>query len=130
MLKFRLPVAPPLNNAYANVRGRGRTKTARHRAWVRDADAYYVTQGLGHAEKITVPYVCRMIFPRSLRGDLDGRAKHILDWMVSRNLTIDDRYCWGLYLDKEVGDLGGIVRIEVLPHAGSTQLKSGKRVRC
>ena len=33
-----------------------------------------------------------MIFPRKLKGDLDNRVKLILDWMVSRELTSDDKY--------------------------------------
>ena len=42
------------------------------------------------------PYICGMIFPLKLKGDLDNRAKCILDWMVSRELTSDDRYLMGV----------------------------------
>jgi len=68
---------------------------------------------------ITVPYVCRMSFSDKLAGDLDGRAKLILDWMVSRSLTPDDRHCWGLFLDKNADVPTKTVLIEVEPYVGS-----------
>ena len=123
MLRLRLPIAPPLNNAYVNVAGHGRRKSARHRAWIKNADAYYVAQGLQRVEKITVPYVCRMIFPKH-RGDIDGRAKLALDWLVSRGLTIDDRHCRDLRLRK-TDHPGHDVYIEVEPHAASEHGEPG-----
>lgn len=124
MLKFRLPVAPGLNNATRNVRGVGRVKTARYKRWLKDADTHYMLQGLNRVPKITVPYICRMVFPK-IRGDIDGRGKLLLDFMVSRELTIDDKHCWGLFLEKTDRD-GNLVHIEVEPHAGS-QLSSKPR---
>lgn len=119
MLKFELPIAPPLNNAFFNVPGRGRVKTKRYRQWVKDADDYYLLQGLQRAEKITVPFACRMIFPKNLRGDIDGRAKAVLDWMVSRNLTIDDKHCKKLLLEYGGWVHEVVVKIEVTAHEGS-----------
>ena len=118
VLKLSLPPAPPLNNIYANVRGRGRVKTAKYRRWLRQADAHYMVQKLHLAEKITVPYTCRMWFPPGMRSDIDARAKAILDWMVSRGLTIDDRHCRRLMLDMEQRS-SELVYIEVEPYAES-----------
>jgi hypothetical protein len=117
-LRFTLPVAPPLNNIFLNVPGKGRVKTKRYRQWIKDADDYYLLQGLQRAEKIAVPFACHMKFPKNLRGDLDGRAKTILDWMVSRNLTIDDVHCRKLLL--EYGGSDDSVFIEVEPHSDET----------
>jgi hypothetical protein len=113
-LKFRLPVAPPLNNAFFNVHGKGRKKTTRYKNWIKSADDYYVLQALGRVPKITTPYTCKMTFPKDLLGDLDGRAKLILDWMVSRDLTIDDKHCRKMLL--EYGDWKYDVQVEVEPH--------------
>lgn len=103
MLTLSLPVAPSANNAFANRKGGkgfGRVKSGRYRAWIKQADDYYVLQRLGRATPITGPYTCKMVFPE-LRGDLDGRAKLILDWMVSRGLTPDDKHLRKLELEKE-----------------------------
>ena len=100
MLKLNLPPAPPLNNAYANNRRTGgRYKTTRYKNWIKAADAYYMAQACHLVSKITVPYQCRMTFPLGMGGDLDGRAKLILDWLVKRELVIDDKHCRRLHLE-------------------------------
>jgi Holliday junction resolvase RusA-like endonuclease len=93
-VKFALPVAPPSNNAWANRKGRGygRVRSSKYRRWLAQADRWYMVQQLGHLPKISPPFRCHMEFPR-LRGDLDGRIKLILDYLVSRRITPDDRHC-------------------------------------
>jgi Holliday junction resolvase RusA-like endonuclease len=123
-LEFTLPVAPPANNLFFNAPGRGRIKTTRYRDWIKLADDYYLLQALQRREKITVPFACKMTFPKNLRGDIDGRIKAVLDWMVSRNLTIDDKHCkkllveYGGWSDSDVDD---VVQIEV-----TTYVKDGE----
>ena len=117
MLRLDLPPAPPLNNAYANNRRTGgRYKTARYKRWIKQADSYYVLQALHLVPKITVPYQCVMTFPHKMTSDIDGRAKLILDWMVKRELVIDDKFCRRLHLEinpeKDFGD----VYIEAEPY--------------
>lgn len=119
MLKFELPPAPSLNNATINVWGHGRVKSPRYRRWLARADAHYVLQNLGRIPKIKVPYACFMRFPKAKGADIDGRAKLILDWMVSRNLTIDDRYCRRLALEIDETIRDNLVRIEVTADVGS-----------
>jgi hypothetical protein len=104
MLTLSLPVAPSANNAFANRKGGsgfGRIKSGRYRAWIKQADAYYMLQRLHDKKPVTGPYTCKMVFPLKMRGDLDGRAKLILDWMVSRRLTPDDKHLRGLLLERE-----------------------------
>jgi len=60
-----------------------------------------------------------MWFPKAKGADIDGRAKLILDWMVSRNLTIDDRYCRRLALEIDESIKDNLVRIEVTPYVES-----------
>jgi hypothetical protein len=118
ILKFTLPVAPPLNNAYANLPGSGRIKTARHRAWLKQADAFYVFQALARAPRITVPFDVHLVFPR-IRGDVDGRGKLVIDWLVSRGLTIDDKHARRVTLEIDLERTDGLVHVEVKPHARS-----------
>jgi Holliday junction resolvase RusA-like endonuclease len=117
MLALSLPVAPSVNNAFINRkggRGYGRIKSPSYRRWLKQADAYYTLQGLHRAPRITAPYSCKMVFPK-LRGDLDGRAKLLLDWMVSRGLTIDDKHCRKLELEIDIEANGDLVWIRVQP---------------
>ena len=115
---FSLPIAPSSNNAFLNRKrgiGYGRIKSQGHRAWIKQADAHYVLQHLDKETPVKGRYRCTMVFPEHTRGDIDGRSKLILDWMVSRGLTPDDRYCRSLHSD--YGNCpDGLVRIEVLPH--------------
>jgi Holliday junction resolvase RusA-like endonuclease len=111
---FVLPVAPTANNAFTNRKGGkgyGRVKSSRYRAWLKQADGFYMVQRLQDAKITTTPFYCRMDFPQ-LRGDLDGRAKLLLDWMVSRGITPDDKHLGGLVLSVKPG-LEGLVEIRV-----------------
>jgi hypothetical protein len=117
MLALSLPVAPSSNNAFVNRRwgrGFGRIKSSAYRKWLKQADAYYTLQQLHRVPRITRPYHCKMVFPK-LRGDLDGRAKLLLDWMVSRGLTIDDRHCRKLDLEVDDAAERDLVWIRVRP---------------
>jgi len=131
MLTLTLPVAPSANNAFLNRKaghGFGRIKSAKYRAWIRQADAYYVLQGMGRFTPVTGHYRVKMVFPE-IHGDLDGRAKLILDWMVSRKLTSDDRFL--RKLDTEICDdgLGNLVWIRVwtVPDARDSPLPGETR---
>lgn len=118
MLTITLPVAPPANNAFINRKGGhgyGRIKSGRYRGWVKQADAFYMLQEMGRKlTPITSEYQCKMVFPR-IRGDLDGRAKLILDWMVSRRLTPDDKFLRNLELTRDEYLGGNLVWIKVWP---------------
>jgi len=120
-MKLLLPVAPPLNNSTYNVVGRGRVKTAKYRTWIKQADIYYLLQRLGKQKPVLEPYRCKMVFPLGTPGDLDGRAKLIIDWMVSRGLTLDDKHLMSLQLD--YGNLESprstTVEIEVTPYGAA-----------
>ena len=114
MLTLSLPIAPPTNNAFFNRKKGGRAKSAKYRAWLKNADAHYMEQKTQHnLTPIRGPYTCGMIFPRTLRGDLDGRAKLILDWLVSRELTSDDRFLTSLHLVRDDTPPDGYVIVQV-----------------
>lgn len=114
MLTLRLPIAPSLNNALYNRKGgKGRGKSAKYQSWIRNADAHYMEQKLHTVTPIRGPYTCGMIFPRIMKGDLDGRAKLVLDWMVSRELTPDDRFLTSLHLVRDDAQPDGYVTVQV-----------------
>jgi len=115
MLTLTLPVAPSANNAFLNRkagRGFGRIKSARYRGWIKQADAFYMLQGMARFAPISGYYSVKMVFP-PLRGDLDGKAKLILDWMVSRKLTPDDKFLRGLDTKIDGEHIGNLVWIKV-----------------
>jgi Holliday junction resolvase RusA-like endonuclease len=104
MLTLSLPLPPSSNNAFANRKGGtgfGRVKSGRYRAWIKQADVYYALQRLGSKQPITGPYTCKMVFPPRMRGDLENRSKLIMDWLVSRGLTPDDKHLQGLILERD-----------------------------
>ena len=122
MLTIKLPVAPSVNAAFFNRKGGkgyGRIKSAKYRAWLKDADAHYMLQKKD-VVPIRGPYICGMIFPRKLKGDLDNRVKLILDWLVSRELTSDDRYLMSYHpVRGDTPDGYVIVQAAERPDAGS-----------
>jgi Holliday junction resolvase RusA-like endonuclease len=97
-LTLNLPLPPSVNQAYGNRRGnkgRGRYKTSAFKAWLRNADAHYTMQSLGLRGRIYGPYHVTFYMPESIRADEDNLIKPVLDWMVSRQLTSDDRHMRG-----------------------------------
>jgi Holliday junction resolvase RusA-like endonuclease len=84
---YRLPVPPSLNNAYVNVRGRGRVPSAKLVAWKREAAA--VLQG--QVQPVSGPFTVEILLPEKTRGDIDNRIKPILDALVTAGATPDDR---------------------------------------
>jgi hypothetical protein len=120
MLTLSLPVAPSVNAAWLNRKrgsGRGRIKSAKYHSWMRQADAYYQLQGLGRVAPIRGFYSVRIVMPENMRGDEDNRVKPVLDWLVSRRLTPDDRYLRGHSVDRDP-DLHGLFWVTVNPANG------------
>ena len=92
MRTIRLPIPPSVNMAYGNNksgRGRGRYKTRSYREWTRLADGLLLMQM--PIAKTCGPYEVRIRLPRT-RGDIDNRCKPAMDYLVSRNLTDDDKH--------------------------------------
>ena len=96
-----LPVPPPLNNAYVNVRGRGRIKSVPYRAWRRAAVLSIFAQ-VPAALRIGGPVEVFISLPAKMRGDVDGRIKAVLDALVDSNRIDDDRYVLAVTACKRV----------------------------
>ena len=90
-----LPIPPSVNSAYRNVAGRGRAKTAAYTAWLKSADMRWLMQKRTTGRlKGCGRYGALIEIPAGTRGDVDGRIKLILDYLVSREITDHDRHCW------------------------------------
>jgi crossover junction endodeoxyribonuclease RusA len=86
-----LPVPPSVNGAYRNVAGRGRVKSRSYKIWLRNADAIYLSQKR-EIKPVTGPCDLYIKIPASTRGDVSNRIKAVEDYLVSREITGDDRH--------------------------------------
>src|SRR5262245_39720721 len=89
-LTFALPIPPSMNEMYANVRGR-RVKTRAARRWHHDASWLIKLEAGG--SRIEGPWAIGVVYPRSMKGDVDNRLKALLDAVVASGIVCDDRYC-------------------------------------
>lgn len=94
-----LPIPPALNNMYVNINGRGRARSAAYNSWMDEADVCVLQQRKA-IKKVTGPYEVSIKLPRSMRGDIDGRGKAVLDYLVKRAVTPDDEYCERIVLER------------------------------
>ena len=100
-MTLELPYPPSVNEAYGNNksgRGKGRYLTSKHKAWLREADAWFLKQ---KAEKtigtpIVGPYEAHMTFSRDKRrwnSDISNRIKVAEDFLKRGKLIEDDSKC-------------------------------------
>lgn len=88
---IRLPTPISTNNLYANRKdGRGRYKTARYWKWIDQADRHLLTQKQ-RLTKISGKVAVTIRVPVESPSDVDNMAKICCDYLVSRELTDDDR---------------------------------------
>jgi Holliday junction resolvase RusA-like endonuclease len=102
--------APPgVNNLFANVAGKGRVKTRAYRDWLETASWQVELQRPGH---VSGSYRVNIgVRQATLRNDLDGLLKPILDLLVSCGVTDDDRHL--RRIEMEWRDEGQGVVVEV-----------------
>lgn len=119
-LWLRLPIPPSLNAMFANSRngsGRGRFKTGVYKDWLMEADIW-ITPPRARPEPLPAgPYGIEIKLPKKMRGDIDNRAKAVIDFLVSRGITPDDKFlhCLTLRRCPELDDGDCWVGIEELP---------------
>jgi Holliday junction resolvase RusA-like endonuclease len=94
MIVIRLPVPPSANNAYLNVRGRGRVRAPAYTRWLKVADTHLMMQlprlrssiPVGQGSAVTIR------IPEKTRGDVSNRIKLVEDYLVKNGITPDDRH--------------------------------------
>lgn len=101
-IPFTLPLPPSVNNAFINVRGRGRVKSPHYREWEREAVVAMLGTAhptLSKGAKWELTATC--VMPNWRKQDLDNKAKVTVDFLAWR-LGLDDNLLMALALVKEV----------------------------
>lgn len=109
---------PPLNNCYINVRGRGRTKSPRYRAWRQQAILSIYAQVPANL-RITGPVVVFIALPKKTRSDADNNIKPILDALVDSRRIDDDRHVVSVTASKTHDKPTALVRVARYVAAGA-----------
>lgn len=90
---LRLPLPPSVNSLYYNRKygkGRGRILTPAYRKWIAEADKWLLMQKRG-LKPLSGKLEIQIKLPE-IRGDASNRIKAAEDFLVSRELTGDDRH--------------------------------------
>lgn len=96
-----LPYPPSINRIWrANKAGPQHvSKSPEYRAWLRHADQITLaTAQFRGLKTIMGPFEAKIVLKRQ-RGDLDNRAKGVLDWLQSRLVVADDKFCERLVME-------------------------------
>ena len=110
---FRLasvPLPPSVNGAYKNVPGKGRVDTERLTSWKNTTGLLVNKAKVG---VIVGRYGLELLVPQDMRGDIDNRAKPILDLFVSLGVTPDDRFCDELIIRRDAEVEPGFCTVEI-----------------
>jgi Holliday junction resolvase RusA-like endonuclease len=110
MITLCLPVPPSSNAMYANAR-RGRVKTEAYLDWIAEADAYYLQQKRS-IEPLRGDYRLTIRLPANTKGDLDNRIKAVSDYLVSREITSDDKHCQQFIIGRDHDVTDCVVEVE------------------
>jgi Holliday junction resolvase RusA-like endonuclease len=98
LITLSLPIPPSVNDLFdGGRRTRRRFKSDRYKAWEDEADGclYQQKQGV-----VVGAYVVEIGLPEMMRGDVDNRIKPVLDFLVSRGLTPDDKHLRKLSIER------------------------------
>lgn len=96
MKTLKLPIPPSVNAAYGNRKsgkGPGRYKTRSYKRWIGIAGIWLMSAGMfkrGNCPLVDGPASIVLRLPVNIRGDIDNRLKVAIDYMVSRQFTLDD----------------------------------------
>jgi Holliday junction resolvase RusA-like endonuclease len=96
-----LPMPPSVNRIWrANRAGPKQVSISpEYAAWKRHADQMVLQMAQFRGLKTIVGKFEAKIVLKRCRGDLDNRAKGVLDFLQSRAVVVDDKYCERLTLE-------------------------------
>lgn len=89
-LTIELPAPPSVNDAWANVPGRGRVRTARYRDWASNA-GWKLRLQLGDKRVAGRCIVVIGVERHNKTADIDNRIKPLLDLLVEHHAIDDDK---------------------------------------
>ena len=114
LVRISLPMPPSLNNAFINVKGKGRVRSENYRKWADQAGWLVKAQ---RVKPFNVPVRVRIeINPENGRAfDLDNRTKAVLDLLVTHGVLHDDSNKWVRGVSIEQVEAGAPCTVEVQP---------------
>lgn len=112
-----LPTPPSVNRIWrANKAGpKHVSKSPEYRSWIRSADALAMSTAQFRGLKTIVGKFEAIIVLKRVPGDLDNRTKGVLDWLQSRGVVTDDKYCERLTVAWGDAPTGCRVTVRALP---------------
>lgn len=130
VVELRLPLPPSANSLFANVRGRGRIKTPRYRAWRQQAVlAIEVTRP--RSGRIAGPAEIEIILP-PFQGDPDNRIKPCIDAVVEAGILAADttRFVQAIRvtIDKVATDVRMVLRALTVDADDSAEIETRARI--
>lgn len=96
-----LPMPPSVNRIWrANKAGpKAVSISPEYKKWKAHADSLALSMAQFRGLKTIVgPFEAKIVLQRQ-RGDLDNRSKGVLDWLQSRGVIADDKFCERLTLE-------------------------------
>lgn len=118
MILLRLPTPPSVNALYFNrwQKGkRGRGKTNQYRNWLKEADRWLLWQKKSIGQ-VRGKLELQIKFPKT-RKDTTNMLKAVEDYLVSREITGDDKYNWSV--SAKVDETLTCCEVVVIPQSGS-----------
>lgn len=92
-----LPVPPSTNNLFVNSK-RGRFKSQRYKDWEDEADGCLYQQKHG---VVVGKYIVEISLPEMMRGDIDNRIKGLVDFLVGKGITPDDKHMRKVSIERD-----------------------------
>jgi Holliday junction resolvase RusA-like endonuclease len=96
LITLVLPVPPSTNNLFVNGK-RGRYKSQRYKEWEIEADYWFRQQS---CDVVIGAYIVEITLPEMIRGDIDNRSKALIDFLVAKGLTPDDKHMWKVSIER------------------------------
>ena len=115
---LRLPLPPSTNALYRNVRGVGRVKAVGYKRWLVTAGSYGITQKpLGGFPHFARDFEIIVLIPAKTRGDVDNRAKAVIDLCTAWQIISDDRHAQAVTIRRVLDMPADECRVTVRPAA-------------
>ncbi len=102
------PPPPSVNESYRNVPEVGRVKTKAYKAW-RKAAALTVVATVPAINAVRGLFGVAINLPSKMAGDIDNRAKGIIDALVASGRVDDDKFLEELHIIRQAPGSNAIV---------------------
>lgn len=110
-----LPMPPSVNRIWRHNKAGPKKVSLSHEymAWKKSADVLSMQLGQFRGVKTIVGKFVVTITVQRCRGDLDNRIKGVLDYLQSRAVIVDDKYCERITV--QWGEAPAGCRVKVVP---------------